>query len=139
MEQSTDFLAALTPKQMKALPLLAAGETAIEVSKKLKISKQSLSEWRQDTNFIQALQYMRKESLNAAVASIEGLAGDAVLTLKTLMVNASSEQLQLRAAIFVIEHLNLKDLHGASEGTNAHHDQNVDMKMLFNAIGISGN
>jgi len=138
VEQSTDYLSSLTPKQVKALPLLAAGETAVKVSRKLKISKQSLSEWRQDTNFIQALEYMRKEALSEAVTSIEGLAGDAVLILKTLMVNASSEQLQLRAAIFIIEHLNLKELHERSENNNAHHDQNVDMNMLFNAIGISG-
>jgi len=139
MEQLTDFLSDLTPKQVKALPLLAAGETAIEVSNRLKISKQSLSEWRHDTNFIQALQYMRKESLDAAVVSIEGLAGDAVLTLRTLMVTASSEQLKLRAAIFIIEHLNLKELHKGEESGNNYHDHSVDMNKLFDAIGIAGN
>lgn len=82
---------------------------------------------------------MRKEALNEAVASIEALASDAVLTLKTLMVNATSEQLQLRAAIFVIEHLDLKELHERAAGNDSVEDRTVDMNKLFAAIGISGN
>jgi len=137
MEHLPDhYLAALTPKQVKALPLLAAGDTAVEVSKKLNISKQSLSEWRQDTNFIQALEHVRRESLMVAVTSIEGLAIEAVMTLKTLMVNSSSEQLQLRAAIFIIEYLNLQEINCSEVQNDLNKDSSVDMNKLFSAIGI---
>ena len=137
MEQLPEFLLALTPKQVKALPFLAAGESAAEVSRKLKISKQSLSEWKKDKNFSNALKCTRNEVLNEAVLAIEGLASKSVQTLMSLMVNSSNEQIKLRSAIFIIEHLELKSLHKNDVGNDQEGISPVDMDMLFDAIGIS--
>jgi len=137
LEQLSELLLSLTPKQVKALPFLAAGESAVEVSRKLKISKQSLSEWKKDKNFSNALKCTRNEALNESVIAIEGLARKSVQTLMSLMVESSNEQIRLRVAIFIIEHLELKSLQkniveNDQEGINP-----VDMDMLFDAIGIS--
>ncbi len=56
----------LTPKQVKALPLIAAGATAAEVSKTLGISQQRISEWRHDAKFLSALENARREALAEA-------------------------------------------------------------------------
>lgn len=136
MEHTAGFFKDLTPKQVKALPLLAAGEPAVEVSRKLKISKQSLSEWRQNEDFTHALVYMRKEALFEAVSMIQGLANDAVHTLKTIMENASNDQTKLRAAIFVIEHVKLNEFSNSSMIEKQDEAGNVNMEKLFDAIGL---
>ena len=137
MEQIADLLLVLTPKQVKALPLLATGESAVNVSRKLKISKQRLSEWKKDENFSNALKCTRREALNDAIFAIEGLANKSVETLMNLMVNSSNEQVRLRAAIFTIEHLELKTLNKILMGDDQNKTSSVNMEMLFDAIGVS--
>jgi len=121
----------LTPKQTKALPLLAAGEPANEVSKKLKISKQQISEWKHDFRFTNALEEIRRDAFTEANKALAGLALDSVETVQNLMLNAKSEQVRLRAAMYAIDRLDLKYLAGTKGN-----EEEIDMNLLFKSLGI---
>ena len=125
------ILGGITPKQTKALPLLAAGESAVEVSIKVKVSKQTISGWKHDPKFTDALEEVRREAFSEANKALAELAMDSVRTVKELMSNAESEQVRLRAAMFAIDKLDLKYL-----GDNAFTGGKVDMDMMFKSLGI---
>ncbi len=124
------MISKLTPKQTKALPLLAAGEPAVKVSKKLKISKQQISEWKHDSNFTSALENIRRDAFSEANKALAGLALDAVQTVQDLMLNAESEQVRLRAAMYAIDRLDLKYLGDEKVGGGK-----VNMDMLMKSLG----
>lgn len=121
----------LTPKQTKALPLLAAGESAVEVSKKLKISKQQISGWKHDSKFTRALEEIRRDAFSEANEALAGLAHDSVRTLKELILHAKSEQVRLRAAMYAIDKLDLQYLKDDSSAIDR-----IDMTEVFKSLGI---
>ena len=128
----TPELANLTPKQTKCLPLLAVGCTAKEVSEQIKVSQVQISEWKHDPNFMAALDSARRATLRDAEVALSGLALDAVKMLRELLNNASSEQVRLRTATYVIDRLgfapNPDSMEQASSGT-------VNMNLLLTALG----
>jgi len=121
----------LTPKQTKALPLLAAGESAVEVSKKVKVSKQQISGWKHDSNFTYALEEVRRDAFSEANKALAGLAIDSVRTVKELLINAESEQVRLRAAMFAIDKLDLKYLKDDASSLDR-----INMEVVFKSLGI---
>ena len=136
MELLPTIFSGLTPKQIKALPLLAAGMSAVDVSKKLKISQQRISEWKNDSNYQSALDVVRHNTLNEAQWALSSLANDAINTLGNLLHNAKNEQTKLRAAIFIIERLEISSAinqtnTSATTGTN-----DVNMNLLLTALGV---
>ena len=125
------MISELTPKQTKALPLLAAGESAVEVSKKLKISKQQISGWKHDSKFTRALEEIRRDAFSEANEALAGLAQDSVRTVKELILNAKSEQVRLRAAMYAIDKLDLQYLKDDSSAIDR-----IDMIEVFKSLGI---
>lgn len=125
------MISKLTPKQTKALPLLAVGESAVEVSKRVKVSKQTISEWKHDPKFTDALEEVRRDAFSEANKALAGLALESVQTVKELMGSAESEQVRLRAAMYAIDKLDLKYL-----GDNAFTGGKVDIDMMFKSLGI---
>ena len=123
----------LTPKQVKALPLLAAGATAAEVSKTLGISQQQMSEWRHDPTFLSALEEARRDALSNAYHALHHLAKEAVQTLLVLLRDAQNEQVRLKAAMYVIDRL---DLHNLPSDTQPGTDQPINMNNLLAALGV---
>ncbi len=125
------MISELTPKQTKALPLLAAGESAVEVSKKVKVSKQQISGWKHDSNFTYALEEVRRDAFSEANKALAGLAIDSVRTVKELLINAESEQVRLRAAMFAIDKLDLKYLKDDASSLDR-----INMEVVFKSLGI---
>lgn len=132
-ESDYDF-SFLTPKQVKALPLLAIGCSAVEVSKKIKISQVQLSEWKRDPNFMSAINLVRSKAITEAGDALTVLAIDAVNILKDLMNNASSEQTKLRAALYVIDRFDYQSTNDLMEIKNS---GNVDMNLLLASLGLN--
>ncbi len=132
MQTSPTELADLTPKQIKCLPLIAVGWTAKDVSKKIKVSEVQLSEWKHDPNFMAALDSVRRDALRDAETALSGLALDAVQVLRESLNNASSDQIRLRAATYIIDRLgftsNIEPLGPSPSGT-------VNMNLLLTALG----
>ncbi len=121
---------ALTQKQVKALPLLAAWESAVEVSKKVGVSKQQISEWKHNPKFIAALEKVRQDAFSEANRALAGLALESVKTVQSLMINADSDHVRLRAAMYAIDKLDLKYLGDEKTGSGV-----VDLDMLFKSLG----
>ena len=132
MTTEPSYLANLTAKQAKALPLLASGITASDVSKQLKISQQQISNWKQDDKFQIALNTVRRNALRDAEMALSGLGTDAINAIRESLSNASSEQTRLRAAMYVIDRLgfsvNIESLGAEPSGT-------VNMKLLLTSLG----
>ena len=98
----------LTPKQIQALPLLAAGKTGAQVAKELSVDPATISQWlNHDPDFVEALDSLRWESLRTAQAELESTATEAVIELRKLVKDARSEQVRLRAAEFVLTAIGL--------------------------------
>jgi len=127
----TEF-AELTPKQIKALPLLAIGCSASEVSGKVNVSQVQISEWKRNPKFMTALDIVRRNALRDAESALTGLAMKAVQTLHELLNNASSEQTKLRAAIYIIDRLSFAATMELME-TGA--SRTVNMGLLLDALG----
>jgi predicted transcriptional regulator len=102
-------IADLTPKQVRALSLLAAGKTGVQVAKALKVNAATVSQWlNHDPGFAKALDALRWESLRAADAELQAAASEAVAELRKLLKNGKSEQVRLRAAEFILTAVGLK-------------------------------
>lgn len=139
LEQKAYNYADLSPKQTKVLAPLAAGESAADVSKKYNISQQQISAWtRHDPVFRSAIHNERHNNFTAANHAFGNLANEAVCTLKNLMVNAKNEQVQLKAAMFIIERTDVCNQSGKSEQPPIIEGECfVNMDMLLSAIGIT--
>jgi len=122
----------LTPKQVKCLPLMAIGCTATEVAKKVKVSQVQISEWKRNPQFMSALDTVRRNALSDAEAALTGLATDAIKTLCELLKNASSEQVKLRAAMFIIDRLDFSEI---KESNTDEPYGSVNMHLLLTALG----
>jgi len=101
--QVVDYLAQLTPKQAKAVPLLATGATATEVAKIINVSPGQLSAWKKDAVFMRALAETRRGTLREVEHELISLAREAVKTVQELMTGSTNEQVRLRAAAIVFE------------------------------------
>jgi len=113
----------LRPKQILALPLLAAGKSLTEVAAELDVSRQTVSEWNNhDHKFIHALQLFQSETLRTARRGIETAAIDAVGELRKLLVNGASESVRLRAIELTLKAAGLAE--------NKNHLENVDESAL---------
>jgi|GEM_PF-2609046 len=121
--------ARLTPKQIRALPLLASGLSAKEVSKRINISQAQISAWRQDTVFMAALDDYRRNAMREAEAALSGLAMDAVQALRESLTSASSDQTRLRAAIYIIDRFDF------SSSVESEIPRSVNMNLLLTALG----
>lgn len=132
MKISNTEFAELTPKQIKCLPLIAIGCTASEVAKKFNVSQVQISEWKRDPNFLSALDIVRRNALKDSEVALTNLAMDAVLILGESLNNATSEQTRLRAAIYIIDKL---DVSSAVKLKESEPTGTVNMKLLFAALG----
>jgi hypothetical protein len=134
MEEKSTVFSGLTPNQTKALPLFVAGETAVNISRRLKISQQQLSEWKKSPSFVNAVEMARREAFVNAQQALQAAANDSVETLRKLILDAESEQTRLRAAIFVIEQLKVAI---PPEQPIMENEGTVNLKLLWEAIGVS--
>ena len=119
----------LTPKQIKCLPLIAIGCTAIQVSKKIKVSQAQISEWRRDQNFMSALESVRRNALRDAEIALASLAINAVDVLRESLKDSTNGTTRLKASMFIIDRLCL------SSSTEPKPSGSVNMAVLISALG----
>ena len=79
--------------------------------------------------------YNVHDALNQAQLDLSGLAIEAVSTLKKLLLTAKTEQTKLRAAIFIIERLELTSGLVDRNEPNINNPISVDMNLLTTALG----
>lgn len=103
----------LTPKQIKLIALLLAGESHVSAAQQVGINDRTVSRWQNDPAFKAELDRQRRQLAQQALASLQGLADRAVARLGRL-IDSQSESVALRACQFVLEqareHIELHDL-----------------------------
>ena len=100
----------LTPKQQKAIPLLASGMSGKNVAKTINCNPATVSLWiNHDQQFQKALGAFSKSSLHLAQVQLESLALSAINELGILLADAKSEQVRLRAIELIFSTLGFGD------------------------------
>ena len=79
--------------------------------------------------------YNVHNALNQAQMELSGFAKEAVSTLKKLLLTAKTKQTKLRAAIFIIERLELTSGLADRNEPNFNNPTSVDMNLLITALG----
>ena len=98
----TDTHKALSIKQTQALELTLLGMSDLEVAKRLKITRQTVNEWRnQNTAFMDELELRRKILCKQHMDSLNALVADAVGALRSAL-HSHSETTRLKAAALVL-------------------------------------
>lgn len=93
----------LTPKQCRAIPLLASGKTGKYVASAVNCNPATISQWiNHHQEFRNALDAFSEGSLHLAQVQLEALSLTATEKLRDLLLHATSEQVRLRAIELII-------------------------------------
>ena len=105
----------LTRRQIEALPFLIKPGTITQRAKNAGIGRATLYRWLQESDFREAFEELRKETLRFAETEAQAIAGDAISVIYELM-HTGDQGVRLRAALAA---LNLaKDARFAEEIAN---------------------
>jgi len=99
----------LSPKQSKAVALLAQGRKSKDVAKCVGVSAQTISGWRKNPEFEATLNTLLLEFLEASRRQMQALAIDAVDTIADLMKSDKSETTRLKTVEVVLHHVGFSD------------------------------
>ena len=98
----------LSPKKEKALELLLAGKTVTQAAKEIRVSRQTLSDWKNhDPIFIAELNRRRGELWDAARERLRGLLSQAVDVLEEDLTSAEDRRLRQQAAVHILKALGI--------------------------------
>ena len=95
--------ATLSPKQLKAIALLAQGFTGKEAAKSCNVTPQTLSEWRQINEFSAQLNSMKMGALESARDKLQSAAQTAAQTLVDLAESSTNPEVRRKAAMNILE------------------------------------
>lgn len=93
----------LNEKQINAISLLASGKTNEEVAKILNLNTNTIYRWKKTHTFKMALRDQQNLIFNNITLKLSEMGTDAVKVVYDIMNNASSENLRLKASMFVID------------------------------------
>lgn len=93
----------LNAKQMAAIPLLASGNKVIEVARQVGVDDRTISRWKLQTEFKEALSQAEDDIFNEAVSMLKRHAKDAVTTLIVLMGEDTKDYVRCQAASKVLD------------------------------------
>ena len=99
----------ISPKQVKAIPLMVSGKKSHEVAKEIAVTPQTISEWQKNPEFVVMLNKAKKEILDAALDELRGGARDAASCLTDLVNNAENEEVRRKSALNILELTGIKD------------------------------
>lgn len=94
----------LTKRQLRAIPLILEARSIGEGVKKAGVSRTTFYEWLKHPHFKDEFERQRKEIVDFALHQIRAAAADAADVLRKLL-SAESENVRLRAATTIIEHV----------------------------------
>lgn len=93
----------LSEKQINAISLLASGKTIEEVAKALNLNTNTIYRWKKTHTFKTALRDQQNLIFNNITLKLAEMGTDAVKVVYDIMNNASSENLRLKASMFIID------------------------------------
>lgn len=93
----------LNEKQINAISLLASGKTIEEVAKALNLNTNTIYRWKKTHTFKTALRDQQNLIFNNITLKLAEMGTDAVKVVYDIMNNASSENLRLKASMFIID------------------------------------
>ena len=99
----------LEAKQLQAVALLASGCSAKDVALELQVSPQTISAWRSQPAFRNALNNLKIQCLISARDNLRTLSVDATAELAGLMKHAKSERVRLQAALAILRGVGVLD------------------------------
>ncbi len=107
----------ITDRHARAAELLVAGSTATEVANELEVSRETVSRWKSDPEFIARLNELRNEATNVAREKLRGLVARSVQVIEEVLADPDSPpKVRLDAAFRVLDRCGL-DRVGAGEGS----------------------
>ena len=92
----------LTPRQVRAIALLAQGETAKAAAEAVKVSEATMVEWRKLPAFAATLNRLKRDALDAARTRLQAATTTAATTLADLAENAPNPETRRRAALDIL-------------------------------------
>lgn len=128
----------ITAKQIRALPLLAAGTSGAETAKIVGVKPSTVSEWLNHCpHFIEALDELRDAGMRQAVGQLQGTLSVAVEELRRILTTSKTDAVRLKAAQFIIEAYGI-----TKEPNEAHLDpaSRAELAVVSNILkGLGGN
>ncbi len=95
----------LSPRQIKALPVLAAIPNCEEACKKVGISRNCFYEWLKNPLFKEALNKLRNEIVQEAITQLKANSVKAAITLVSLTARTENPSVQRAAANDILNHV----------------------------------
>jgi hypothetical protein len=89
-------------KHVKAINLLTLGWSGRDIADELKITVQTLIDWKKDPLFMSNVNRLKMEVLENARTDLQNLSQTAVETLEYLMENGKNEETRRKASIDVL-------------------------------------
>lgn len=93
----------LSEKQINAINMLASGKTIDEVAKSLDLNTNTIYRWKKTKTFKTALREQQNLIFNSITLKLAEMGTEAIKVILDIMKNASSENLRLKASMFIID------------------------------------
>ena len=93
----------LSEKQINAINLLASGKSIEDVSKKLNLNVNTIYRWKKTHKFKLALIEQQNIIFNEITLRFCEMGTEAINTIYNIMKNGTSENIRLRASMFIID------------------------------------
>lgn len=94
----------LSPKQLKAIPIILGSKNISEGVKKAKISRDTFYDWYKEPVFKAEFNRQRQEVIDTATHELKMSAGDAVRTLRELLTS-DEDTIRLRTAQILFDNI----------------------------------
>ncbi len=93
-----------TPKQAKALPLLASGMTGVATAQAVGCKASTVSDWLHNNQaFVNELERLREQATRQAMDQLHGTFSMAVNEVQKILTSSPTDAIRLKAAMFIIE------------------------------------
>lgn len=93
----------LSEKQINAINLLASGKSIEDVSKELNLNVNTIYRWKKTHKFKSALREQQNIIFNEITLRFCEMGTEAINTIYNIMKNGTSENIKLRASMFIID------------------------------------
>ena len=93
----------LSEKQINAINLLASGKSIEDVSKELNLNINTIYRWKKTHKFKSALREQQNIIFNEITLRFCEMGTEAINTIYNIMKNGTSENIRLRASMFIID------------------------------------
>lgn len=93
----------LTEKKLESAKLQAEGHKIVDISKKIGISRQSISKWQKDSEYQDAVNSMKKEILDNARTRLVKKTDRYLDELENIALNSDNDKTKLSALTYLLD------------------------------------